>query len=96
MIILYYDNKKKAASSISGGEVVFQLPADQHYIATLGVELAQGGMQNVSTPIFSKLSSISLDCIIIPQPHLMELAKERAVTRKLQVSSTEQMTFGSM
>ena len=41
---------------------MFQLPADQEYNTTLGVELAQGGMQNVSTHIFSKLSSISPEC----------------------------------
>ena len=55
-VTLYYGSNEKAASNISGGEVVSQLPADQHYNTTLGVELAQGGMQYVSTHIFSKLS----------------------------------------
>ena len=53
-VTLYYGSNEKAASNISGGEVVFQLPADREYITTLGVELAQGGIQYVS--IFSKLS----------------------------------------
>ena len=52
-VTLYYGNEK-AVSNISGGEVVFQLPADQVYNTTLRVELAQGGIQYVS--IFSKLS----------------------------------------
>ena len=59
-VTLYYGSNEKAASSISGGEVVFQLPADQEYIATLGVELAQGRMQNLSTHNFSKLSPSNL------------------------------------
>ena len=54
-VTLYYGSNEKAVSSISGGEVVSQLPADQEYNTTLGVELSQGGMQNVSTHIFSKL-----------------------------------------
>ena len=58
-VTLYYGNEK-AVSSISGGEVVFQLPANREYNTTLGVELAQGGMQNVSTHIFSKLSPSNL------------------------------------
>ena len=53
-VTLYYGSNEKAASSVSGGEVVFQLPADQEYNTTLRVELSQGEMQNVS--IFSKLS----------------------------------------
>ena len=55
-VTLYYGSNEKAVSSISGGEVVFQLPADQEYNTTLRVELSQGRMQNVSTHIFSKLS----------------------------------------
>ena len=61
-VTLYYGSNEKRASSISGGEVMFQLPANQEYNTTLRVELAQGGMQNVSTHIFSKLSSISPEC----------------------------------
>ena len=59
-VTLYYGSNEKAASSISGGEVVSQLPADREYNTTLRVELAQGGMQNVSTHIFSKLSPSNL------------------------------------
>ena len=54
-VTLYYGSNEKAASNISGGEVVFQLPADREYNTTLRVELSQG-MQNVSTHNFSKLS----------------------------------------
>ena len=53
-VTLYYGSN---ASSISGGEVVFQLPANRQYNTTLG---AQGRMQNVSTHIFSKLSPSNL------------------------------------
>ena len=59
-VTLYYGSNEKAVSTITGGEVVFQLPADQQYNTTLGVELAQGGIQYVSTDIFSKLSPSNL------------------------------------